>query len=91
MDNFILAFVISGAISFAISFCTNFVKSFCDTAKKKSEKRDKVISTADELLKYKNLLDEGVITQEEFYQKKKQLLDKELQKTCLKNWEEFYV
>ena len=78
MDNFILAFVISGAISFAISFCTNFVKSFCDTAKKKSEKRNKVISTADELLKYKNLLDEGVITQEEFYQKKKQLLDKEL-------------
>ena len=91
MDNFILAFVISGAISFAISFCTNFVKSFCDTAQKKSEKRDKVISTADELLKYKNLLDEGVITQEEFYQKKKQLLDKELQKTCLKNWEGFYV
>lgn len=56
MDNFILAFVISGAISFAISFCTNFVKSFCDTAKKKSEKRDKVISTADELLKYNEFL-----------------------------------
>lgn len=78
MDNFILAFVISGAISFAISFCTNFIKSFCDAAKKESEKRDKVISTADELLKYKSLLDEGIITQEEFYQKKKQLLDKEL-------------
>ncbi len=32
-------------------------------------------SAADEILKYKNLLDSGVITQEEFEQKKKQLLD----------------
>lgn len=78
MDNFILAFAISGTVSFVISFCTNFIKSFCDAAKKESEKRDKVISTADELLKFKKLLDEGVITQEEFYKKKKQLLDKEL-------------
>lgn len=31
-------------------------------------------STADEILKYKNLLDMGAITQEEFEQKKKQLL-----------------
>ena len=31
-------------------------------------------SSADEILKYKNLLDMGVITQEEFEQKKKQLL-----------------
>ena len=76
MEGFILAFVISGAISFAISFCNNFVKSFCDAAKKEAEKQDEVISTADELLKFKNLLDEGIITQEEFYQKKKQLLDK---------------
>jgi hypothetical protein len=30
--------------------------------------------TADEILKYKKLMDEGVITKEEFEQKKKQLL-----------------
>ena len=34
----------------------------------------KVISNADELLKYKQLLDEGVITQEEFEKKKKDLI-----------------
>lgn len=32
------------------------------------------VSSADELLKFKNLLDIGIITQEEFEQKKKQLL-----------------
>ncbi|MCD8379144.1 MAG: SHOCT domain-containing protein [Lachnospiraceae bacterium] len=31
-------------------------------------------STADEILKYKNLMDQGIITEEEFSQKKKQLL-----------------
>ena len=31
-------------------------------------------SSADEILKYKNLLDMGIITQDEFEQKKKQLL-----------------
>lgn len=33
-----------------------------------------VISTADEILKFKNLLDAGIITEEEFQAKKKQLL-----------------
>ncbi len=32
-------------------------------------------SPADEILKYKNLLDQGIITQEEFDKKKKQILD----------------
>ena len=32
------------------------------------------VSTADEILKYKNLLDAGAITQEEYEAKKKQLL-----------------
>lgn len=32
------------------------------------------ISAADELMKYKNLLDSGAITQEEYESKKKQLL-----------------
>lgn len=34
-------------------------------------------STADEILKFKSLLDSGIITQEEFEQKKKQLLETE--------------
>lgn len=33
------------------------------------------VSSADEILKYKNLLDQGIITQEEFEAKKKQLLE----------------
>lgn len=32
------------------------------------------ISAADELLKWKHLLDDGIITQDEFNEKKKQLL-----------------
>ena len=32
------------------------------------------ISGADEILKYKELLDQGIITEEEFQEKKKQLL-----------------
>lgn len=32
------------------------------------------LSTADEILKFKNLLDQGIITQEEFEKKKKELL-----------------
>lgn len=39
-----------------------------------SVRQDVLQSTADELKKYKDLLDSGVITQEEFDQKKKQLL-----------------
>ena len=33
-----------------------------------------VYSAADEILKYKKLLDQGILTEEEFNQKKKQLL-----------------
>ena len=78
MDDFISSFFVGAIISFVVSFTINFFKLISATPKKASEKRDKVISTADELLKFKSLLDEGIITQEEFYQKKKQLLDKEL-------------
>lgn len=45
------------------------IKSLKDNPHKKSE-----LSPADEILKYKNLLDTGAITQEEFDLKKKQLL-----------------
>jgi hypothetical protein len=44
--------------------------------KKRLEENNKVVETsnADEILKFKNLLDSGIITQEEFDAKKKQLL-----------------
>ena len=38
-------------------------------------KETQPLSNADELKKYKDLLDQGIITQEEFDAKKKQLLD----------------
>lgn len=45
----------------------------------KKEKKNKanttIISSADEIIKFKNLLDSGVISQEEFNLKKKQLLE----------------
>lgn len=40
----------------------------------KQETNSNGISGADEILKYKNLLDQGIITQDEFETKKKQLL-----------------
>lgn len=44
------------------------------TNKKETNVNNDTVSNADELLKYKELLDTGVITQEEFDAKKKQLL-----------------
>jgi len=53
------------------------LSDFLDTCIKmnKSDADNPSISAADELLKFKNLLDNGVITQEEFDTKKKQLLN----------------
>ena len=41
----------------------------------KETKTAEVVSSADEIVKYKKLLDDGIITQEEFNAKKKQLLN----------------
>lgn len=76
MDDFISAFFVGTIISFVVSLVIGILKLLTGTAPKE-EKQNNAISTADELLKFKKLLDEGVITQEEFYQKKKQLLDKQ--------------
>lgn len=46
---------------------------FAITQNKDNEKRES-LSSADEIIKYKKLLDDGIITQEEFEAKKKQLL-----------------
>lgn len=74
----------SGAISFA--FLNNYQEFHSKISKLILERQEKKIvnipivkqeptqSNADELKKYKDLLDNGVITQEEFDQKKKQLL-----------------
>lgn len=55
------------------------ILDYIDKRRKELKNINKVsaspISAADEILKYKNLLDMGVITQEEFDSKKKQLLD----------------
>lgn len=57
----------------------NYISSNGETQPKNNDpetvvKQETVQSNADELKKYKDLLDSGVITQEEFDQKKKQLL-----------------
>lgn len=55
-----------------------FIISLIITSKMKIQKKTPVKkaepSVADELLKYKNLLDAGAITQEEYEEKKKELL-----------------
>ena len=76
MESFISAFFVGAIISFAVSLVIGILRLLTGTAPKE-EKQNNAISTADELLKFKKLLDEGVITQEEFYQKKEQLLDKQ--------------
>jgi len=40
-----------------------------------SQKANSTISASDEIMKLKNLLDSGILTQEEFDNKKKQLLN----------------
>ena len=58
------------------------IDRFVDAFSKKIEQHEKVLipsssnsSVADEIMKYKQLLDAGAITQEEYDAKKKQLLN----------------
>ena len=60
--------ITSFALSVIIARCKN------DEAPKKAAVIVSSVSNADELKKYKDLLDSGVITEEEFESKKKQLL-----------------
>jgi len=43
--------------------------------KEEQIKRDNIVNNADAIRKYKELLDDGIITQEEFEAKKKELLN----------------
>lgn len=55
--------------------CISVLQLICNDQKPSEEDISvSLISGADEILKYKNLLDNGIITQEEFDAKKKQLL-----------------
>lgn len=55
--------------------CLSLLQLICDSQGTSYQNNDvTVASGADEILKYKNLLDSGIITQEEFEAKKKQLL-----------------
>ncbi|MFL0251231.1 SHOCT domain-containing protein [Clostridium neuense] len=55
--------------------CLSVLQLICSNSKNEMQNNAAPISNADEILKYKNLLDNGIITQEEFEAKKKQLLD----------------
>ena len=58
-------------ISFLDSLCA---KAVAEKALAANAAQPLAVSSADEILKYKNLLDSGIISQEEFDAKKKQLL-----------------
>ena len=57
--------------------CLSLLQLICDENRDNLDKSSvsTADSSADEILKYKNLLDMGAISQEEFDAKKKQLLD----------------
>lgn len=64
-----------GGIVLAIANAVREEKSLSNEAEEKKSNLDSYISKADALKKYKELLDDGVITQEEFETKKQQILD----------------
>lgn len=68
-DNFIYKSLFKSAQE-----CLSTLQLICSKQEPQEEKNVSTISNADEILKYKNLLDSGIITQEEFDGKKKQLL-----------------
>lgn len=55
--------------------CLSLLHLISDDSRMNAENTAATGSTADEILKYKNLLDMGAISQEEFAAKEKQLLD----------------
>lgn len=67
-------FSYKNANEYAQEVFNTLYKAFNDFKEKDEVNDNNTISSADEILKYKKLLDEGIITQEEFDAKKKQLL-----------------
>jgi len=78
-DNFFNenSFTFENELDFKMDEVQKFVKQKVDEAKRGKNSPSTIVqqaSAADELLKFKQLLDAGIITQEEFDAKKKQLL-----------------
>jgi hypothetical protein len=67
-------FSYKNANEYAQEVFNTLYKAFNDFKEKDEVNDNNTISSADEILKFKKLLDEGIITQEEFDAKKKQLL-----------------
>jgi len=55
--------------------CLSMFQLICETQKSATESASDSFSSADEILKFKDLLDKGIINQSEFDKKKKQLLE----------------
>ena len=70
------SFTFEENINAEMEIVSQFVKNKIDEAKKQKNAPivTSAVSSADELKKFKDLLDSGIITQEEFDAKKKQLL-----------------
>ncbi|MBQ3231259.1 MAG: SHOCT domain-containing protein [Clostridia bacterium] len=78
-DNFFNenSFTFDGGLDMEMEEVSRFVKKKVDEAKQSKNSPATIVqqtSSADELLKFKQLLDAGIITQEEFDAKKKQIL-----------------
>lgn len=67
-------FSYKNANEYAQEVFNTLYKAFNDFKENDEVNDNNVISSADEILKFKKLLDDGIITQEEFEAKKKQLL-----------------
>lgn len=61
-------------ISIALAMVLKFGKQYENVTTKSGDKNAKATEPIDEIMAYKELLDSGVITQEEFDEKKKQIL-----------------
>jgi hypothetical protein len=59
---------------YANEICSFLISKITFASNKFSKKENHIDSVADELLKFKKLCDEGIISQEEFEAKKKQML-----------------
>ena len=62
-------------IGWVVALVWAFIRSNDDENFTKNENSQKTHSAADELIKYSNLRDKGIITDEEFLEKKKQILN----------------
>ena len=70
----IIIHTISKDFDFLVTYKKDIIQNIRATATQKPIQQTTTISEADELAKFKKLLDQGIITEEEFDAKKKQIL-----------------